>query len=239
MTLSLRSVSAALLTVLAFPSAALAASSGPAGYVVDESDCGSGGPSTYFFADGVVFRADCGDDCPNLRVGTWKQTDTDMLTLKFTRAFLGKGDNPEAGPTPARTMYKDYTAKVDKVDAAEPFAWSGPETEDGDCTVIRKHGLTSDPHAFLRKGFIGRWPFTSERPLTDADLAGLGKDDLEIMRNEIYARYGHIFVSKRLAKHFTADPDYRPYFKNVSAFLSPLERDNVAKIQAAEKAQKK
>ena len=214
---------------------ALAAPPSPAGYVIDESDCASGGPSTYFFADGTVLKADCGDDCPNVRVGTWKQTSDDTVTLKLTRAFLGKGSNPEDGPTPARTMYKNYTAAVETISETDTATWTGPEDADGDCVAIQKHGRPADVHAFLRRDFAGRWPFTATRAVTDDDLAGLSKDELEIMRNEVYARYGHIFVNKRLAAHFAAQPDYRPYFENVSAFLSPLERDNVAAIQAAEK----
>lgn len=231
--------SLAFTALLSLPAAAaLGAPPSPAGYAVDESDCASGGPTTYFFADGTVIKADCGDDCPNFRVGTWKQRGEDV-TLSLKRAYLGKGERPEPGPTPARTMYQEYTAKVETIDETEQASWTGPDTADGGCVTIYRHDRPADVHALLRKDFAGRWPFTASRAVTDADLAGLSKDDLEIMRNEIYARYGHIFVNKRLAKHFEAQPDYRPRMKNVSAFLSPLERDNVAKIQDAEKALKK
>ncbi|PKN57408.1 MAG: hypothetical protein CVU56_11135 [Deltaproteobacteria bacterium HGW-Deltaproteobacteria-14] len=234
----MKTLNAALLSLLlTLPAAsALAAPPSPAGYVIDESDCASGGPSTYFFADGTALKADCGDDCPNVRVGTWKQTSDDTVTLKFTRAFLGKGSNPEDGPVPARTLYKDYTAAVETVSETDTAIWTGPDAADGGCVAIHKHGRPADVHALLRRDFAGRWPFTATRPVTEADLAGLSRGDLEIMRNEVYARYGHTFVNERLAKHFAAQPDYRPHFKNVSAFLSPLERANVAAIQAAEEA---
>ncbi|TNF32451.1 MAG: YARHG domain-containing protein [Deltaproteobacteria bacterium] len=216
---------------------ALAAAPGPGGYLVDESSCGSGGPTTYFFTDGTVFRDGCGDDCPNLRVGTWKKRPDGTIALTFKRAYVGRGSEPMPGPTPAQTVFKSYSGKVEDISETDTFHWTGVTEEDGSCEVVRTNGMKPDPHVLLRVP-LGR-DFTSERAVTDEDLAGLGAEELEILRNEIYARYGHAFKNKRLAAHFAKDPSYAARLDNVSAFLSPLERDNVAKILAAEKALKK
>ncbi|MCB9733323.1 MAG: YARHG domain-containing protein [Deltaproteobacteria bacterium] len=215
---------------------AVAATPSIAGQVIDESDCGGGGPSTYFFAGGLVVREDCGDDCPNISEGTWEQTG-ETVELHFTRAYVGKGKDPihDGG---ARTSYQSYTAAVEKLDRHETIDWHGPE-DDG-CTHVRANDRAADVRkAFLRSGFVGRWAYTSERALTDDDLAGLSASDLELMRNEIYARYRVAFKNPRLKKHFAADPAYRAYYDNVSAFLSRVENDNVAAIAKAEKALKK
>ena len=72
--------------------------------------------------------------------------------------------------------------------------------------------------------------------LTAADLAGKNKEDLRLMRNEIYARHGKTFQSVDLQKYFSgkcwykADPGYS------DAMLTPVDRENVRIIQEAEKA---
>jgi hypothetical protein len=48
--------------------------------------------------------------------------------------------------------------------------------------------------------YNGYLPFL--RYLHDTDLAVLTKDELRILRNIIYAKYGRIFQSKDLADHF-------------------------------------
>jgi len=81
--------------------------------------------------------------------------------------------------------------------------------------------------------------YASERAVNDADLAGKKKEELVLMRNEPFAAYGHIFQTEALAKHFKAKPGYSPRFVDVGAFLSPLEKANVERIKAAEKALEK
>lgn len=228
----------AVLALLCIPAAALAAPTSPVGYSVDESECASGGPTTYVFADGLVIREDCGDDCPIILEGSWKHQD-DILKITWTKRFFGKGLERSEGPTPARTMFDTYAGAFETIKEADDMHWVGPDDADGGCVTIARHDKRPDARAFLRNSLEGRYPFTSTRAVTPADLEGLSADDLEIMRNEIYARYGHTFKNARLRKHFEAQAGYGARFTEVSAFLSPLERDNVSAILAAEKAAKK
>ena len=46
------------------------------------------------------------------------------------------------------------------------------------------------------------FPDSSERLLTDADIAGLNKNELKIARNEIYARHGRRFKNAELQRWF-------------------------------------
>jgi hypothetical protein len=89
----------------------------------------------------------------------------------------------------------------------------------------------------------GRWPWTSERPIRPGELESLSLGELELMRNEIYARHGWIFRRADLRNYFESQPWYRPrsdnaYYSNrqVEAELSPLERRNLRIIISREHA---
>lgn len=82
------------------------------------------------------------------------------------------------------------------------------------------------------------------RNLTDAELDALKEDeyfnymqydhlsveDLDIMRNEIYARYGYKFKNEKWKKHFSACSWYKAEFDNVDNKLTEVEKHNVQVI---------
>ncbi len=75
------------------------------------------------------------------------------------------------------------------------------------------------------------FPGSSGRYLTGADLAGLGCNTLWVARNEIYARNGYCFRTRRAIR----------YFGNAGCWtrnppLNRFERANVARIKARERA---
>jgi len=89
----------------------------------------------------------------------------------------------------------------------------------------------------------GRWPWTSQRPIRGSDLEPLSVRELELMRNEIYARHGWIFRRPDLRNYFESQPWYRPrsdnaFYSNqqVEAELSPLEKRNIQIIFSREHA---
>jgi len=74
-------------------------------------------------------------------------------------------------------------------------------------------------------------------------LDPLSLGELELMRNEIYARRGWIFRRPDLRNYFQSQPWYRPkgdnaYYSNrqVEAELSPIERRNIQIIVSRENA---
>jgi hypothetical protein len=83
--------------------------------------------------------------------------------------------------------------------------------------------------------FAGAWPQTAERELKASELAGQRRRALRLMRNEIYARYGLRFRDSDLTAHFKKEKAYRPYLRDVEAFLSEVEKKNAATISEAEK----
>ena len=88
------------------------------------------------------------------------------------------------------------------------------------------------------------WPWTSERLITDRDLQLLGARDLELMRNEIYARHGWVFKRDDLRQFFQSQPWYRPKGtlanreeanRLAAAAMNQIERRNVQIIQQYER----
>jgi hypothetical protein len=91
----------------------------------------------------------------------------------------------------------------------------------------------------------GRWPWTSSRLIQPGELAPLSLGELELMRNEIYARHGWIFRRPDLRNYFESQPWYRPTGdlsdpeqanRRVEAELTPLERRNIRIIVSRENA---
>ncbi len=73
------------------------------------------------------------------------------------------------------------------------------------------------------------FPDSSERILTDADVAGLSKAELQIARNEIYARHGRKFNN----------PDLQAWFNSCSWYsgtIAPGDFDEQAVFNATELA---
>ena len=81
---------------------------------------------------------------------------------------------------------------------------------------------------------VGRFPQTSLHVLNEGDFAGLTCPDLRLMRNEIYARHGHIFVSGDMRDHFAAQPWYTPQVADATGMLTPVEKENVGLVMKRE-----
>ena len=83
------------------------------------------------------------------------------------------------------------------------------------------------------------WIFadSSERLLTDADIAGLSAWELKVARNEIYARHGRRFNSAEQQAYFDACSWYEGTIAPESFtdnMLSDTELANVQFLKAAE-----
>ncbi len=100
----------------------------------------------------------------------------------------------------------------------------------GDEKVINKQLAT---YSYKDNYFI--IPDSSDRYLTEYDLSGLTKDQLEIVRNEIYARHGYQFQQQKMINYFNNQSWYVKSNKKVTTDdLSELEYANVVFIQKFE-----
>lgn len=80
-------------------------------------------------------------------------------------------------------------------------------------------------------------PILSERKLSNDDLKGKTKKELELMRNSIYARYGYRFKRDDLFSHFSQFEWYAPTTSDMSivySSMSEIEKYNVDFIKKHE-----
>lgn len=81
----------------------------------------------------------------------------------------------------------------------------------------------------------GEYPEASRTLLTlrTADTNAKTVDDLKIMLNEIYARYGYIFIAGgEMDKYFRKQPWYHPVFTNVDALITETEHENIKLLKS-------
>jgi len=118
------------------------------------------------------------------------------------------------------TQYNDATGLTD--DASKPRI----------ALVKTAEGQTGLPS--------GRFPLVSVQVMTLTELeiyAGNPiRPNLQIMRNEIFARYGYRFAAGgEMAKYFSAQEWYKPQYADVTERLTETEHINIALIQLLEK----
>lgn len=90
--------------------------------------------------------------------------------------------------------------------------------------------------ASFSESYYGKYPFASYEILTDEQLSGYSKQELKIMRNEIFARYEYDFRDGGvMEKHFEQFEWYVPHYKDVFKFMTKIEKANIVTIQKAEK----
>ncbi len=76
-------------------------------------------------------------------------------------------------------------------------------------------------------------PFSDSRYLSESDLEGLSSEELELARNEIFARHGRIFTTEYIRDYFLSkswyeelyDPEY--FDTNVKSIFNDYELNNV------------
>ncbi|TWP28042.1 YARHG domain-containing protein [Apibacter muscae] len=90
--------------------------------------------------------------------------------------------------------------------------------------------INDDEVEITPEEFPGKYPQTGFTRLGDEDLRNKKPKELEIMRNEIYARYGYRFSEPSVADYFFSQNWYEPLVDNKLVELNDLELDNVAMI---------
>ncbi len=87
----------------------------------------------------------------------------------------------------------------------------------------------------LQSVYEERFPIASIEILTLEQLKDYTKEELRVMRNEIFARYGYVFkAGGEMEAYFQAREWYRGQHRNVDAFLTEIEKMNIKTILTAE-----
>jgi hypothetical protein len=58
-------------------------------------------------------------------------------------------------------------------------------------------------------------------------VSGISNEDLDVMRNEIFAEYGFIFKTPKWNEYFRTKPWYKPQYDNVDQYLTETDKANI------------
>ena len=90
----------------------------------------------------------------------------------------------------------------------------------------------------LSEHFYGDYPSMSYKILDDSYFSDRTKEQLQIMRNEVFARYGMRFTKNgRMYNHFIKKDWYNPWRNNVQDCLTEIEIRNLQTLSKFETAQ--
>lgn len=82
---------------------------------------------------------------------------------------------------------------------------------------------------------VGYYPQASQRLLKPTDVENMMKEDLQFMRNEIFARHGFSFNKRELRLMFEMEDWYIPNTVDIRGLLTDIEKKNIAMIKRYEK----
>jgi hypothetical protein len=101
-------------------------------------------------------------------------------------------------------------------------------------TVAAKN-YTLQRKPFIYQKNLGIYPQGSLEELSEQQVDNISSGDLEIFRNEIYARHGLCFKGKYLKAYFELQPWYVPTSVDVRDQLTDIEKENIVLIKKFEK----
>lgn len=81
----------------------------------------------------------------------------------------------------------------------------------------------------------GKYSRTKFEIIPDSELRKISKDELKIMRNEIFARYGYIFIPNGMMDTYFRKTDwYFALFEDVNNWITEIEHENIKNIKRIE-----
>ena len=185
-------------------------------------------------------------------VGPFGDNKITLLITKITgdsiegRSVVGGNDRPYTGVVKFINEKYNIVAKEpgdDKYDGVFNFTidTKQPDMVTGNWkpNVAGAH-LGPKDFSLQRRAFryladVGQYPQASTRLLKEDDVNNLMKDELEAMRNEIFARHGYCFKKKHLRERFEDQDWYIPNTVDVKNDLTAIEIKNIALIKRFEK----
>lgn len=143
-------------------------------------------------------------------------------TKSENASFTAVINDPD-GYTNIRKQPDSNSDIVGRVTVNQPFTvlstdgnWWQVRAQDGTLGYMHKSRITP-----------GNYPEGSTRILQPSDISGKSKNELRIIRNEIFARHGYLFKSDDLRDHFGNQPWYIGRHTDVNNQLSAIEKQNI------------
>ena len=139
--------------------------------------------------------------------------------------------NRDSSSQLAESVDSDSIAEVDEIEN-DPVA-----VEAAEARQAMEEGIKELEEEEAKSEDDGYDSTLSERELTEEDLEGKTKKELELMRNSIYARYGYRFKRDDLFSHFSQFNWYNPTTSDISTVyssMSGIEKYNIDFIKKHE-----
>jgi hypothetical protein len=184
-------------------------------------------------------------------VGTFGDNKITMLISKAEgdsvagRTIVGGNDRPFAGLVAVKDGIYTIAAKEpgdDKNDGT--FNVTIAEANNG---IVQGNWVPNDAKVTTKKDFVlqrkvyaykvtdGSFAVASQKLLKEEDVSNLTKYELEMMRNEIFARHGYCFKKKELRQRFEKEEWYVPDNIDVKDRLTEIEKKNITLMKRFEK----
>jgi hypothetical protein len=160
------------------------------------------------------------------------------------RTIVGGNDRPFDGTYTVQNATYSIDAKEPgdhKDDGVFKFSVSSSDpskvtgTWKANDTKRPEKSYTLDRRKFEYKADVGGWPEASTRLLKASDVENLGKSELQLMRQEIFARHGYCFSKKEFRQRFENEDWYVPNTVDIRGLLTDIEKKNIATIKRYEK----
>ena len=121
------------------------------------------------------------------------------------------------------------------INAKEPDVVKGSWKPYKPTATIKEKEYTLQRKSFNYLQDVGEYPQASKRLLKEEDVENYGKPELELMRNEIFARHGFCFKKKALREQFENKDWYVPNTTDIKNSLTEIEKKNILLIKRYEK----
>ncbi len=160
------------------------------------------------------------------------------------RSIVGGNDRPFDGTYTAQNAVYSVQAKEPgdhkddglfklSVSASEPSKLTG--TWKANDAKRPEKTYTLERRRFEYRADVGGWPEASTRALKTSDIENLSKGELQMMRQEIFARHGYCFSKKEFRQRFENEDWYVPDTVDIRGRLTDIEKKNIALIKRYEK----
>lgn len=217
------------------------------GKYLSYTDPNSGWNSYYYFFADSLFILDYGDHSGY--VGKWQLLGDSIIieiSKKSGKRGIGEPIRPEGGvPAVYFYNYKEYVLFCENFINRISLNWKDISRKISLNTVNKTDNYCDEfcgigdiiSKEIIKKFDVkldGDYTFASEKYLISDDLNNYSIEELRIIRNEIYSRYGYIFKSKELQLYFLSKEWYKPIRINVDNYLSKIEESNIRLIRYTE-----
>lgn len=166
--------------------------------------------------------------------GEWNSDGTAWIMQYQNLTNIEIGKDGKFSSDQYQGEFVSYTNAGERINCLKIFeGWSGITSGK------EEYELGSKANSTILEFFPGKFIMASIQDLDPEELQELTLEELKIMRNEIFARYGYQFrKGGQMDQYFRKTDWYRPQHSNVDSFLTTLEKKNIKLIQQAERNKK-